>query len=101
MTEALKRKHIARAARVKAAKGGKMLKKWKVEYSHKDGRRGVVNAITEIEEIKGNAYGNGKAGLLTVGDFSQGYDLRYESGDLHMVMLTDYFGCGLVRATEV
>ena len=78
-----------------------MKKEWLVEYNHSDGRHGTVKAITEISNIEKNIYGNGKAGLLTVGDFSQGYDLRYEKGDLHMVMLKDYFGRGLVKATEV
>lgn len=68
------------------------VKKWHVKYSHKDGRSGEIQATTEISE---------KSGLLTVGDFSQGYDLRYERGDLHKIMLNDYFGAGLVTATEM
>lgn len=78
-----------------------MKKRWLVEYAHADGRQGKIEAITEIEKSGGFQYGNGKAGLLTVGDFSQGYDLRYEKGDLHMLMIKDYFGRGLVKAVEM
>lgn len=77
-------------------------KNWVVNYSHKDGRHGTVNVMTEIDESKAFNYGNNKCGLLTVGEFSQGYDLRYNhEKDLHMVMMRDYFGDGLVSAIEV
>ena len=78
------------------------IKKWVVEYDHKDGRQGKVEATTEIGESGGFRYGNGKAGLLTIGKFEQCYDLRYiNDDDLHMAMLRDYFGKGLTRATQV
>ena len=77
-------------------------KKWRVEYDHKDGRSGVVEVTTEIMKSGGFQYGNGKAGRLTEsGCRSQFYDLRYNHGDLHMVMLNGYFGNGLKKATEV
>lgn len=77
-------------------------KKWRVEYSHKDGRRGTVEVTTEISESGAFDYGNRKCGLLTVGDFEQPYDLRYIRGeDLHMAMLKNYFGEGIVKATEI
>ena len=76
-------------------------KKWSVQYNHNDGRSGVVEVITEINKAKAFEYGNGKCGRLTVGEFQQVYDLRYNSSkDLHMAMLRDYFGDGLVKATE-
>lgn len=77
------------------------IKKWKVEYNHEDGRSGTVVVSTEIQKSAGFQYGNGKAGALTIGSFIQGYDLRYNSGDLHKVMLNDYFGKGLVKAEEI
>ena len=78
------------------------LKKWRVEYDHKDGRSGTIECTTEIGKSEEFDYGNGKWGLLTVGKFDQGYDLRYNTeNDLHMVMLRDYFGRGLVKATEI
>lgn len=77
------------------------IKKWKVEYSHEDGRSGVVAVTTEIQKSAGFQYGNGKAGVLVIGSFIQGYDLRYNSGDLHKVMLDQYFGKGLVKAEEI
>lgn len=78
-----------------------MKKEWTVEYSHDDGRQGTVNVTTTIEKSKNATYGNGYAGLLQVSETSQGYDLRYSKGDLHMIMIKDYFGKGLVKATEV
>lgn len=79
----------------------KEIKKWSVEYDHRDGRKGIVEVTTEIEESANFQYGNGKSGMLTVGHYKEGYDLRYNTGDLHMAMIKDYFGKGLVRATEV
>lgn len=77
-------------------------KRWTVEYSHSDGRKGKVEVTTEISKSGAFSYGNGKAGLLTVGDFAQPYDLRYNRGkSLHMEMIRDYFGKGLVRVTEI
>ena len=78
------------------------MKKWVVEYDHKDGRKGTIEVTTEIAKSGAFQYGNGKSGMLTVGDFRQGYDLRYcRRKDLDMVMIEDYFGKGLVKATEV
>lgn len=80
----------------------KEIKKWNVEYNHRDGRKGTIEAITEIGDSQSFNYGNGKYGGLVVGDWEQGYDLRYcMEKDLHMVMIKDYFGKGLVKATEV
>lgn len=80
----------------------KKFKKWEVEYSHDDGRAGTINVTTEIAKSGGFQYGNGKSGMLKVDNFTQYYDLRYNRDkDLHMVMLRDYFGNGLVRATEI
>ena len=77
-------------------------KSWIVKYSHKDGRKGTVQATTEISKSGCFSYGNGKSGMLTVGDFEQPYDLRYNTAkDLHMAMLEDYFGNGLVEANEI
>ena len=76
-------------------------KKWRVEYDHKDGRSGVVEATTEIMKSGGFQYGNGKAGRMTVEGFEQIYDLRYNHGDLHKVMLKGWFGEGLIKATEI
>ena len=79
----------------------KEVKKWDVEYSHDDGRNGVVEVVTEVGKSDAFNYENGKCGALTVGDFMQGYDLRYcREKDLHMVMLKEYFGNGLVKAEE-
>lgn len=80
----------------------KETKRWKVAYSHKDGRSGTVEVETEVGKSGAFQYGNGKYGVLTVGDFEQGYDLRYSSAkDLHRVMLEEYFGEGLVEAVEI
>lgn len=77
-------------------------KEWIVEYSHEDGRSGSVKVITEICKSGGFQYGNGKSGMLAVGGTMQIYDLRYNRArNLHMVMLKDYFGKGLVKATAV
>ena len=77
-------------------------KRWLVAYSHKDGRKGTIEVTTEISQSDCFRYGNGKSGLLTVGDFMQGYDLRYNrENNLHMVMLRDYFGNGIVKVTEI
>lgn len=78
------------------------MKTWKIEYDHKDGRKGTVIATTEIVKSDGFQYGNGKAGRLTVGSSTeQVYDLRYCTGDLHRVMIDDYFGKGIVSVTEL
>lgn len=77
------------------------VKKWKIAYSHEDGRNGTVEATTEIQQSGGFQYGNGKSGGLTIDGYTTIYDLRYEHGDLHRLMLNDYFGKGLVEATEV
>lgn len=78
-------------------------KKWMIEYSHDDGRSGVVEATTKVG--KNDAffqYGNGMSGVLKVGGDAQLYDLRYcTESDLHRVMLDTYFGKGLVKATEI
>ena len=80
----------------------KEVKRWNVAYSHEDGRSGRVEVETEVGESGAFQYGNGKYGALMVGDFEQGYDLRYSSAkDLHRVMLDDYFGKGLVEAVEI
>ena len=80
----------------------KDIKKWKVTYDHKDGRSGTVEVETEIQKAPGFQYGNGKSGAITVeGSDPRVYDLRYESGDLHKLMLDDYFGRGLVEAKEI
>jgi len=80
----------------------KETKKWRVHYAHSDGRAGAVDVVTEIGKSGAFDYGNGKCGALIVGDFMQGYDLRYNTeNDLHMVMLKDYFGKGLVKVTEI
>lgn len=77
------------------------IKKWLVKHNHNDGRAGTVEVTTEIQKSGGFQYGNGKAGVITVGSFTQGYDLRYNTAkDLHMIMLNEYFGTGLVSATE-
>ena len=80
----------------------KDIKKWKVKYDHKDGRNGEVDAVTEILKSGTFEYGNGKVGKLIINGVMQGYDLRYnKEKDLHMVMLKDYFGNGLVEAKEI
>lgn len=77
------------------------VKYWKVEYDHKDGRKGIVDVKTEVTESKAFKYGNGKAGFLTVDGYTQQLDLRYiNEKDLHMVMLQNYFEDGLVTAIE-
>lgn len=78
------------------------IKKWRVKYDHHDGRAGTVEVTTEIEKVAGEHYGNGKYGSLrTVGDYRHVYDLRYNIGDLHMVMLKSYFGAGMIEAVEI
>lgn len=78
------------------------VKKWDVAYSHEDGRKGRVEVETEVGKSEAFQYGNQKYGVLIVGDFEQGYDLRYSSAkDLHRVMLEEYFGKGLVEAIEL
>ena len=76
------------------------IKNWKVEYDHKDGRSGVVNVTTEIRDSGAFTYGNCKSGAITVNDGEpRYYDLRYNHGDLHMLMIKDWFGKGLVKST--
>lgn len=77
------------------------VKKWNVVYDHKDGRAGLVEVTTEIQKSGGFQYGNGKAGRITVDGYQRIYDLRYNHGNLHMVMLEDYFGKGLMEAVEL
>ena len=77
------------------------VKRWNVQYDHKDGRSGVVEVVTEITKSGGFSYGNGKGGALIVDGYPHGYDLRYCSGNLHMVMIKQYFGDGLIVATEI
>ena len=80
----------------------KEVKRWNVKYSHKDGRNGEVKAITEVGESGAFKYGNCKAGALIINGYTNGYDLRYcREKDLHMVMLKEYFGKGLVEAIEI
>lgn len=76
-------------------------KKWLVTYDHKDGRAGTVEVMTEVSDSGAFAYGNRKAGALWVERQMFGYDLRYCKGDLHRVMLDEFFGAGLVKAEEV
>ena len=79
-----------------------MIKTWVVEYDHKDGRCGTINVTTEVVKGDGFQYGNGMHGALTINGNVQGYDLRYSrQKDLHMAMLEEHFGKGLVKATEV
>lgn len=78
------------------------VKRWKVKYSHKDGRSGEVEVTTKVEKTGGFDYGNGKAGALIINAHVEGYDLRYSNEkDLHRVMLKDYFGNGLVDVVEI
>lgn len=77
-------------------------KKWSIEYSHADGRRGTIKATTEISKSGCFDYGNGKSGALIIDGYPNVYDLRYNTAeDLHMEMIKDYFGKGLVKATEL
>ena len=77
-------------------------KKWSVEYSHSDGRAGVIKVTTEIWESSGGFFGNGKSGALIIDEYLNVYDLRYNTAeDLHMEMIKDHFGKGLVKATEI
>lgn len=81
-----------------------MLKKWLVEYDHKDGRSGKAEIETEVNKSECSQYGNGKSGILRVINYNQvkRYDLRYcKEKDLHMAMLEDFFGDGFVKATEL
>ena len=77
-------------------------KRWKIEYSHSDGRSGTIEATTEISKSGAFDYGNGKSGALIISGYSNMYDLRYNTAkDLHMEMIKAYFGKGLVKATEI
>lgn len=78
----------------------KEVKKWDVEYSHDDGRSGTVEVETEVRKSDCFSYGNGKSGGLTINGHTVYYDLRYNTGDLHKIMLIDYFGKGLVKAKK-
>lgn len=76
----------------------KEIKKWLVCYDHNDGRSGKVKVITILEKVPGSLYGNQTYGSISingVGTASRLYDLRYEKGDLHLLMIEDYFGAGL------
>jgi hypothetical protein len=78
------------------------IKKWMVQYDHSDGRKGIVRVTTEVRKSSDFKYGNGKTGSLTVGEYTAYYDLRYNHAkNLHVEMLKDYFGEGLVSAKEV
>ena len=78
------------------------LKEWIVEYDHKDGRKGTMSVTTETDKSEAFDYGNRTVGRLTTeGGTEIGYDLRYSHGDLHRVMLDEYFGAGLISAKEV
>lgn len=77
------------------------VRRWNVEYDHKDGRKGTVGVVTEIKKSAGFDYGNGKCGILIVDGWMTSYDLRYCAGNLHMAMIETYFGRGLVAATEI
>lgn len=80
----------------------KEVKKWMVEYDHADGRQGTVEVTTEICKAGGFQYGNGKGGALIENGYPHIYDLRYcREKDLHMVMIREYFGDGLVKAEEI
>lgn len=80
----------------------KETKKWVVEYDHKDGRAGKVEATTEIMKSQGFDYGNGMCGALTIEGYDNVYDLRYNSDkDLHLAMIKAHFGKGLVQAIEI
>lgn len=77
-------------------------KKWRIEYNHNDGRNGVIHATTEISKSGAFDYGNGKSGALIIDGYPNVYDLRYNTAkDLHMEMIKDYFGKGLVKAIEI
>lgn len=80
-----------------------MFKRWIVEYDHKDGRKGTVEIETEVTKSPCFEYGNGKAGILRIQKYKESklYDLRYcKEKDLHRAMVKDFFGDGLVKATE-
>ena len=80
----------------------KETRKWNVTYSHADGRSGTIEVTTEVCKAGGFQYGNGKGGALIIDGYPNGYDLRYNrEKDLHVVMIKDYFGKGLVKATEI
>lgn len=75
-------------------------KRWVIEYDHKDGRAGTVEATTDIVKVEGQ-YGNGKSGSLSINGYDNLFDLRYcTEDDLHMAMINQYFGNGLVKAVE-
>ena len=76
-------------------------KKWCVSYAHADGRSGQVEVVTEVMDSPAFHYGNGKMGVLKIDLLIEPYDLRYASGDLHKLMLEEYFGKGLVKAVEL
>ena len=76
-------------------------KKWNVVYADHDGSAKLTEATTEISESGSFEYGNGKSGLLTVGDFVQAYDLRYCVSDGHMAMLKNHFGKALIEVVEL
>lgn len=78
------------------------VKRWRVEYNHRDGRNGSVEVKTEIADSGAFDYGNGKDGALFIDGTMHTYDLRYNTeDDLHMEMIKAAFGRGLVKATEI
>lgn len=77
------------------------IKKWHVWYSHADGRNGTAKVTTKVEESGAFKYGNGKCGAIIIDGCSRSYDLRYcHDKNLHMAMIEEYFGDGLVKVTE-
>ena len=76
--------------------------RWMVTYDHKDGRKGTIEAQTEVFGNGASKYGNGKGGSITIeGNDPVIYDLRYSHGDLHKLMLETFFGEGLVGVEKV
>lgn len=71
---------------------------WVVSYDHHDGRSGKVPVTTTLEKVPESRYGNKTYGNICIGDeylTSRTYDLRYQTGNLHLLMIEDYFGTGL------
>lgn len=76
---------------------------WVISYDHDDERKGKVLVKTELHALpeKENQYGKPVCGRLIIGDWDKLYDLRYEKGDLHSIMIKDWFGKGLVDIQEI
>lgn len=71
---------------------------WIVFFDHHDGRSGKVSVSTILEKVPESRYGNKTYGSICVADddlSSRTYDLRYETGNLHLLMIEDFFGSGL------